>query len=229
MSHTYKYPRPALSVDCVVFGLDNESLKMLLIQRDQPPFEGGWALPGGFMEIDETLDQAARRELCEETGIDLPRGLEQLHCFSAVDRDPRGRVITVGYYALVRLSDYCPRAASDARRAAWFPVRRPPKLAFDHRQILALALERLRNKVRRHPVGFELFPEGFTLRQLQHLYEVILGRPLDKRNFRRKVLRMDVLVACEMERGVAHRAARIYRFDKARYRRRSKQGLDFEI
>lgn len=230
MSYTYEYPRPAVSVDCVVFGLDEQSLKLLLIQRDRPPFAGCWALPGGFLEMDETLDEAARRELSEETGINLPIAyLEQLYSFSTVDRDPRGRVITVAYYALVKLSDHRAQAASDARHADWFSVRQVPPLAFDHRQILAMAQERLQSKVRYQPIGFELLPDGFTLRQLQHLYETILGRPLDKRNFRKKILSMDVLVESEVERGVPHRAARIYRFDKAKYQRLTKQGFNFEV
>ncbi len=191
--YTYEYPRPALTVDCVVFGLDEEDLKVLLIQRAGDPFAGRWALPGGFVDVDETLDVAARRELEEETGLRI-RFLEQLYTFGAVHRDPRDRVVTVAYYALVRLADHKLRAASDARDARWCSVSRPPRLAFDHAHILRLAHERLRGKVCYQPIGFELLPAKFTLRHLQHLYETILGRPLDKRNFRKKILGMDLLI-----------------------------------
>ena len=229
MSYTYEYPRPALSVDCVVFGLDEEDLKVLLIQRDLEPFAGTWALPGGFVEVDETLDEAARRELREETSIDVSY-LEQLYTFGAVKRDPRDRIVSVAYYALVKLSDYRVQAATDARNVAWYSVGKKPKLAFDHAAILQLAYERLQAKVCYQPIGFELLPSKFTLRQLQHLYETILGRPLDKRNFRRKILGLDVLEELDAyESNVAHRAARLYRFDQRKYRRLTKQGVHFEI
>src|ERR1041384_3838866 len=147
MPHTYEFPRGALTVDCVVFGLDEEELKVMLIQRGLAPFEGQWALPGGFVRLDETLEEAARRELAEETGLsDI--FLEQLYTFGAVDRDPRERVVSVAYYALVNLSDHKVHAATDARDAAWFGVHDVPSLAFDHAGILQMALERLRAKLR---------------------------------------------------------------------------------
>ena len=229
MAYTYEYPRPALTVDCVVFALDDADLKVLLIQRDQPPLAGAWAFPGGFVEMDEPLEEAARRELEEEAGIRVVY-LEQLYTFGDVERDPRGRVVTVAYFALVKLSDYQLRAASDARSAEWFPVADPPPLAFDHDRILQVAHDRLRAKVTYQPIGFELLPNKFTLRQLQHLYETILDRPLDKRNFRKKILRMDLLVPLdEVETDVAHRAARLYRFDRRKYARLMRQGFNFEI
>ncbi len=213
-AYTYEYPRPALTVDCVVFGVDDEDLKVLLIQRDRDPFAGRWALPGGFVDIDETLDAAARRELEEETGLRI-RDLEQLYTFGAVDRDPRGRTVTVAYFGLVRLSDHLVQAASDARAAGWWPVRQPPRLAFDHAQILRRAHQRLRERAGSEPIGRALLPTRFTLRQLQHLYEAVLGRRLDKRNFRKKMLGAGLLVELdEWESGVAHRAARLYRFDR---------------
>ncbi len=227
--YQYRYPRPALTVDCVVFGLDEQDLKVLLIQRALDPFAGCWALPGGFVDVAETLDDAARRELEEETGLRI-RFLEQLYTFGDVARDPRERVVTVAYYALVRLDEYPIRAASDARDTAWFPVCSPPPLAFDHQHILRAAQERLRGKVRYQPLGFELLPQQFTLRQLQHLYETILGRELDKRNFRKKLLGMDLLIELDLwEADVPHRAARLYRFDRRKYQRLSKQGFNFEI
>lgn len=227
--YSYKYPRPALTVDCVVFGLDAEDLKVLLIQRDMPPFAGRWAIPGGFVEMGETLEQSALRELEEETGISNVF-LEQLYTFGDPGRDPRERVVTVAYFALVKLSNHLVQAATDARDAAWFAVDDVPPLAFDHKKVLKTAHERLRGKVRYQPIGFELLPAKFTLRQLQHLYEIILDRTLDKRNFRKKILSMDILVELdEVERDVAHRAARLYRFDRRKYRKHTKHGFNFEI
>ncbi len=229
MPHTYQFARPALTVDIVVFGLDEDDLQVMLIQRDLPPFEGEWALPGGFVHVEETLEEAARRELVEETGLkDIY--LEQLYTFGAVERDPRERVVTVAYYALVNLEGHDVQASTDARNAAWFPVSDLPKLAFDHQQILDAAHARLRGKVRYQPIGFELLPDRFTLRQLQRLYEVILDRELDKRNFRKKVLAMEIVKETnEIEKDVAHRAAKLYRFDKRTYDRLMKQGFNFEI
>jgi 8-oxo-dGTP diphosphatase len=229
LGFTYEYARPALAVDCVVFGLDEEDLKVLLIERALPPFEGRWALPGGFVRLAETVDDAARRELAEETGL-ANVFLEQLYTFGALDRDPRERVVSVAYYALVKLSDHRVKAATDAREAAWFKVSEVPPLAFDHATILSVGLSRLRGKVRYQPVGFELLPQKFTLTQLQRLYEKILEKPLDKRNFRKKVLGMDLLVElAEVEQNVAHRAARLYRFDKRRYQLLTQQGFNFEV
>ncbi len=229
MPYCYAYARPALTVDCVVFGYDAEALQVLLIQRDLEPFIGKWALPGGFVRVEETLDDAARRELREETGLaDLY--LEQLYTFGALARDPRERVVSVAYYALVELFSHPVRAATDARDAAWFPVADTPPLAFDHADILAVAHARLRGKVRYQPIGFELLPEKFTLTQLQRLYETILDQPLDKRNFRKKILGMGLLVELdEVEQDVAHRAARLYRFDAATYRRLCERGFNFEL
>ena len=229
MPFTYEYPRGALTVDCVVFGLDDEDLKVMLIQRGQPPFEGCWALPGGFVHADETLEEAARRELEEETAL---HGLflEQLYTFGGIDRDPRERVVSVAYYALVKLSDHRVQAATDARDAGWFGVHDVPTLAFDHADILQMAHERLRGKLRYQPIGFELLPKKFTLTQLQHLYESVLERELDKRNFRKRVLAMSLLVETdEVEQGVAHRSARLYRFDEKKYRRLTKAGFNFEL
>lgn len=229
MTHAYEYPRAALTVDCVVFGLDAEDLKVLLIQRDIPPFEGRWALPGGFVRLEETLEEAAKRELAEETGI-RKVFLEQLYTFGDVDRDPRERVVTVAYYALVNLQGHTIDAATDARSAAWFALDDTPPLAFDHDRILRTAYERLRGKVRYQPIGFELLPAKFTLRQLQRLYEKVLDRELDKRNFRKKILGMGLLEELdEVEQDVAHRAARLYRFDRKKYERLSRQGFNFEI
>jgi 8-oxo-dGTP diphosphatase len=231
MPHTYEYPRPAVTVDCVVFGLDldQQDLKILLIERKGEPFAAMWALPGGFVGMDETLEQSARRELREETGLSRLY-LEQLYTFGDPDRDPRGRVITVAYYALVKLTEHALQAASDALDVGWFSVSDLPALAFDHDKIITTALTRLKGKVRYQPIGFELLPTRFTLSQLQRLYEIVLERPLDKRNFRKKILGMGLLVETnEIQKDVAHRAARLYRFDEVRYKRLVKQGFNFEI
>jgi 8-oxo-dGTP diphosphatase len=229
MSFTYRYARPALAVDCVVFGLDEEDLKVLLIRRGIEPFAGRWALPGGFVHMDETLDEAARRELQEEAGIERVY-LEQLYTFGAIDRDPRERVVSVAYYALALLSAHTVKADTDAREAAWFAVDDLPKLAFDHDVIVDRAIDRLRGKVRYKPIGFELLPRKFTLTQLQRVYEKILDQELDKRNFRKKVLATGLLIELdEVEQDVAHRAARLYTFDEKRYRKLEKEGFLFEI
>jgi len=229
VTFSYAHPRPALTVDCVVFGLDEGDLKVLLVQRDLEPFKGRWALPGGFVRVDESLDEAARRELEEETGVTAVY-LEQLYTFGAPDRDPRERVVSVAYYALCKLSEHGVRAATDVRDAAWFSVVEVPPLAFDHEEILEVALQRLKGKVRYEPIGFDLLPPKFTLSQLQTLYETILERPLDKRNFRKKILAMELLVELdELERAVAHRAARLYRFDRRRYEQLRRRGFSFEL
>jgi len=229
MKYTYTHPRPSVTVDCVVFGLDEDDLKVLLIERDVEPFQGCWALPGGFVLPDESLEDAARRELAEETGA-RDVYLEQLYTFGRPDRDPRDRVITVAYYALVKMSSHTLQAATDARNVAWFSLNDLPTLAFDHDEILQMAHQRLVGKVRYQPIGFELLPEKFTLTQLQRLYEIVLDRPLDKRNFRKKILSMNILMETdEIQQDVAHRAARLYRFDHARYRKLTREGFNFEI
>ncbi|MGH7338085.1 MAG: NUDIX hydrolase [Myxococcota bacterium] len=225
----YTYPRAAVAVDCVVFGLDVDDLKVLLIQRRLEPHQHMWALPGGFMRVEESLDAAARRELAEESGI-TDVYLEQLYTFGALDRDPRERVVAVAYYALAKLTDHRIHAATDAERVAWFALDDLPRLAEGHAAIIDKALERLRGKVRYVPIGFELLPPRFTLTQLQRLYEIVLMQLLDKRNFRKKILSMDLLVETdEVEQGVRHRAARLYKFDRKKYEKLARQGFSFAI
>jgi 8-oxo-dGTP diphosphatase len=229
MSYTYKHPHPAVTVDCVVFGFDEADLKLLLIKRKLDPFKGRWALPGGFIKMEDSLEQAARRELADETGI-TQLYLEQLYTFGEPERDPRERIISVAYYALVKLADHTVRAASDALEVAWFPVAELPKLAFDHEKIVDTALKRLKAKVRYEPIGFELLPEKFTLGELQRLYETALEQPVDKRNFRKKILGMDLLEALdEYQQDVAHRAAQYYCFNRQRYEQLKKRGFNFEL
>ena len=230
MAYTYDHPRPAVTVDCVVFGLEHaDGLQVLLIQRRLPPFVGEWALPGGFVRPAECLDQAARRELQEETDV---HGLflEQLGAYGHPQRDPRGHTVTVAFYALVNLWDHQIKAATDAKQARWWPLEQLPALAFDHGKIVADAIATLRITIRHRPIGFELLPPKFTLTQLQQLYEQVLGRPFDKRNFRKKLLKLDILVALpEKETNVAHRAAQLYRFDGDTYRQRQKPGFSFDL
>ena len=231
MPYTYDYFHPAVAVDCVVFGLDLEEaeLKVLLVRRKGDTFQGRWALPGGFIHEDESLEDAARRELKEESGLTNVY-LEQLYTFGKPRRDPRERVISVAYFALVKSRGANLKADTDVSDAAWFPASKLPHVAFDHADILETALTRLKGKVRYQPVGFELLPPKFTLTELQRLYEIVLGRSLDKRNFRKKVLATDVLVPLgEKQQGVAHRAAQLYRFDPRAYARRSKTGWFFEV
>ena len=229
MSFNYKYPRPAITADCVVFGLDDEDLKVLLIQRANEPFKGRWALPGGFAIVGESLEETARRELNEETGL-KDVFLEQLYTFSDPKRDPREHVVTVAYYALVNLSDHEVHASTDAKNAAWFCIDDVPPLAFDHDIILKMGHDRLRGKITYQPIGFELLPEKFPLRSLQSVYEKILDRKIDKRNFRKKILAMGILEElAEIETDVSHRAARLYRFNKQKYDQMVRQGFNFEL
>lgn len=228
MSYTYKYPRPSLTVDCIVFGLKEGVLKVLLIQRGHPPFEGKWALPGGFVDLGEDLEAAALRELEEETGV-KNLFIEQLFTFGSVARDPRGRVISVAYFALVNLDEHPVKAASDAKEAAWYNLDELPDLAFDHDEILALAKKRLRSKVLYQPIGFELLPKQFTLSALQQLYETILGLSLNKRNFRTKMQKMGLLKACGTQTNVSHRPATLYEFDAEKYKELSSGNFHFEI
>ena len=228
--YNYEYPRPALTVDCIIFGLDaQQELKVMLIQRNIPPFQGQWAIPGGFVRVDETLEAAALRELQEETGIHHIF-LEQLYTFGGLKRDPRDRTVTVAYFALINLVEQKIQASTDARAAEWFAISNIPQLAFDHNQILQVAIARLRSKIRYEPIGFELLPQNFSLSQLQRLYETVLDRPLDKRNFRKKILGMDLLIDTgKVEHNVAHRAAKLYKFDENKYLQLKQKGFNFEI
>jgi len=205
------YPRPSVTVDVIIFTLRGNDLQVLLVKRKHPPFQEMWAIPGGFVAIDESLEDAALRELEEETGV-RDVYLEQLYTFGGVDRDPRGRVITVAYFALVPAAAISPRAGSDAAKTRWCSVYDLPPLAFDHGDILTYALQRLRYKLEYTAVGFELLPEVFTLSELQAAYEVVLGEKLDKRNFRRKILAAKVIEETGAQRTGEGRPARLYHF-----------------
>lgn len=229
MGYNYEYPRPSVTVDAVVFGYQERELRVLLIERGEDPCRGAWALPGGFVQVDEDLGDAAKRELEEETGIQ-PLLLEQLGAFGTPGRDPRGHTITVAFVAIVKLEDHNARAATDAADARWFPANDPPELAFDHNEILEAARRHMIEAVRTRPVGFDLLPKRFTQTQLQILLESILGEELDKRNFRKKLQSLDLLIPTgKYETGVARRAAQLYRFDAAHYRRLLKDGFQFRL
>lgn len=245
----YEYPKADNTVDNVVFGLDptDKDLKILLIQRKDDPFMGMWALPGGFVDVfkDPTLKDSALRELLEETGIG-PQYTEQLATYGDMGRDPRGRVISTAFLSLVRPQDVHVKAGDDAKEAKWIRVRdldlNPDfkgvrtlqmryKLAFDHHKVVKTALDRIRSKVRWQPIGIELLPEEFTLGDLQRVYEAILSQKLDKRNFRKKVNKLNVLKATtrstrEQRQGPA---AKLYKFDRRRYEKLRDSGVDFEV
>lgn len=230
MIYSYKYPKPSVTVDCVVFGLDNaQKLKVLLIKRGIKPYEKSWALPGGFVQLEESVDAAAVRELREETGIEQIF-LEQLYTFGNVERDPRDRVITIAYYALINIEEYTLKAQTDTIDANWFAMNSLPVLAFDHEHILQVAKQRLKGKLRYQPIGFELLPTKFTLTQLQRLYETVLEKKLDKRNFRHKISKMLLITDTQtMETGVSHRPAKLYQFNRQRYEELNQAGFNFEL
>jgi 8-oxo-dGTP diphosphatase len=199
-----------VAVDIVLFTIRDRALHILLIKRLIEPFKGGWALPGGFVLEDESLEAASYRELREETGVDKVY-LEQLYTFGNPGRDPRGRVVTVAHYALVPNSQVL-QAGTDAADAAWFPIAKLPSLAFDHREIVDHAHERLRNKLEYSNVGFQLLPEKFTLSELQMVHEAVLGETLDKRNFRRKIIQQGIVKATKDVQKAGRRPAQLYRF-----------------
>jgi len=219
-------PQMKVAVDIVLFTIQSGELRVLLIKRGIPPFEGKFALPGGFVQENESLDQAALRELREETGV-ADVYLEQLYSFGDPGRDPRGRVISVAYFALVS-ADRSPLAAgSDATDARWWSMRNLPELAFDHRAILDYSLERLRNKLEYTTVGFQLLPPRFSLTELQEVYEAILDKKLDKRNFRRKLSLLKVLRPTREYRRGGRRPARLFEFVAAHFEKLKDKGILF--
>jgi len=208
--YSYAYPHPAVSTDVVIFTIQDEQLRVLLIRRAGDPYKNSWALPGGFVEIDEGLEQAAQRELEEETGISGVY-LEQLYTFGRPDRDPRERVITVAYYAMVPPDRTTLHPASDASDAGWHPCIALPTLAFDHNRIIAQALQRLTSKIEYSTIALQFMPPAFTLGELQRVYEIIQGGTLDKRNFRKKILAQDFIAPTGAQRRLGkHRPARLY-------------------
>ena len=225
--YCYKYPHPAVTTDCVIFGFDGSELQVLLIERGIEPFKGKWAFPGGFLNMDETAGEGALRELKEETGLENAY-IEQFNTYSDPGRDPRERVITIAHYALVRIQEV--KGGDDAAKAQWFPIDEVPQLAFDHDKILRDAMRKLRERIHFEPIGFELLPEKFTMRDLQILYESILGVKFDRRNFAKKMMHYELLNQLdETVRPTAQRDALLYSFNKENYELFKKKGFQLEF
>ena len=225
--YCYKYPHPAVTTDCVIFSFDGERLQVLLIERGIEPYKGRWAFPGGFLKMDETAEEGARRELKEETGLDSAY-MEQFHTFSTPERDPRERVITIAYYALVKIQEV--KGGDDAASARWFPLDEIPSLAFDHDYILRVATQRLREQIHFQPIGFELLPEKFTLKELQLLYEAILGINFDRRNFSKKMMHLEILT--DLEETIwptPKREAKLFKFNAEKYEELKRKGFRLEF
>lgn len=209
--YTYPYPHPAVTADVALFTIQHERLQVLLIQRGRAPFVGAWALPGGFVNPQECLEECALRELMEETGVSGVY-LEQLYTFGRPDRDPRERVISVAYYGLTPVLAVQPKAGSDAAQVAWFDADQLPEIAFDHAQIIAKARERLRAKLDYSTIAFQFMPKKFTLSELQGVYQTILGEALDKRNFRKRISALGLVKPTgDQRRDGKHRPAALYR------------------
>lgn len=218
-----------LAVDIVLFGYVEKDLKVLLIKRSYEPFENQWAFPGGFVLAEETLEEAVSRKLKEETDISEAY-TEQLYTFGAVQRDPRQRVVSVAYYGLIKPEQAAIHSTYYANEIRWFSVSKLPKLAFDHQTIFDAAYQRLQAKLSYQPVGFELLPNKFTLTELQTLYETILNKSFDKRNFRKKLVSLDVLQETnETQDNVPHTRAKLYSFDRQKYQDKTKHGFYFEL
>ena len=227
LNYHYKYPHPSVTTDCVIFGFDGTRMKVLLVQRGIEPYKGRWAFPGGFLQMDENAEEGALRELPVETGVS-GGCVRQYHTFSAPDRDPRERVITIAFYALVRIEEVT--GGDDAADARWFALDEVPQLAFDHDQILRTAEQALRQQIHFEPVGFELLPEKFTLRELQNLYEAILGVRFDKRNFSNKINRLGLLEPLDEKVNPSRKKeATLFRFNKTKYDELKQKGFRLEF
>lgn len=226
-NYCYKYPHPSVTTDCVIFGFDGSKLKVLLIERGIEPYKGRWAFPGGFLNMEESAEEGALRELQEETGL-TGAYIEQFHTFTDPKRDPRERVITIAYFALVRIQDV--KGGDDAAKAQWFALDEIPQLAFDHDMILRMAQSRLRERIHFQPIGFELMPEKFTMKDLQELYEAILEVKFERSNFAKKMLHYELVE--QLEETVwptPKREARLYRFNKKNYEEFKKKGFQLEF
>ncbi len=218
-----------LTVDAAVFGYEEGHISALLIRRKYEPFKGQWALPGGFVLNDESLEDAVERELHEETGIKI-NYLEQLYSYGNLNRDPRGRVVSIAYFGLVRPDTFKLIASTDAQEVAWFGIHALPSLAFDHKEILTMAIDRLKAKITYQPIGFELLDKKFPFSDLEKLYSTVLGRDIDRRNFRKKFLGLKVLD--ELDEKISKgsgRPANLFQFNQKRYFQLIKEGIVFEI
>lgn len=227
LKYSYKYPHPSVTTDCVIFGFDGIKLKVLLVERGMAPYKGRWAFPGGFLNMDESAEEGALRELKEETGLEGAY-IRQFHTFSAPQRDPRERVITIAYYALVRMREV--KGGDDASDARWFALDEVPPLAFDHDQILRKAEKTLRQQIHFEPVGFELLPEKFTIKQLQNLYEAILDMRFDRRNFYNKMRRLGMLeLTGDTANPSQRREANLFSFNAEKYAELKSKGFQLEF
>lgn len=218
-----------LSVDAVVFGYEEGHISVLLIKRKYAPFKGEWAIPGGFVKNEESLEDAVERELFEETGVKISY-LEQLYTFGSPDRDPRTRVVSIAYFGLVRPNTFKIYASTDAEEVKWFKINELPKLSFDHKEILKVAIERLQGKITYEPIGFELLDKKFPFSDLEKLYTTLLGREIDRRNFRKKIVSLNVLdeLSEKVSKG-SGRPAKLFQFNQKRYFQLKKEGIIFEI
>ena len=218
-----------LSVDAVVFGYEEGNISVLLIKRKYEPFKGKWAIPGGFVENEESLENAVERELFEETGVKI-NYLEQLYTFGKPKRDPRGRVVTVAYFGLVRPNAFIISASTDAEQVQWFHINELPKLSFDHKEIINTAIERLQAKITYEPIGFELLDKKFPFSDLEKIYTTLLGRGIDRRNFRKKIKSINVLDELDEKTSKGSgRPANLFQFNKKRYFQLKQEGIVFEI
>jgi 8-oxo-dGTP diphosphatase len=218
-----------LTVDAVVFGYDSGNISVLLVKRKYEPFQDAWALPGGFVLEDENLEQAVERELAEETGVKI-NYLEQLYTFGEIERDPRGRVVSIAYFGLVKPNAFKLTASTDAKEANWFNIEKLPELAFDHKKILNIAIERLRGKITYEPIGFELLDKKFPFSDLEKLYTALLNREIDRRNFKKKINSLKVLDELDEKVSLGPgRPASLFSFNKKRYFQLKREGIIFEI
>nr|WP_299035658.1 NUDIX domain-containing protein [uncultured Tenacibaculum sp.] len=218
-----------VAVDAVVFGYQQKELSVLLIKRGFEPFKGAWALPGGLVLENESLEHAVERELLEETGVTIDY-LEQLYTFGTPKRDPRNRVISVTYFGLVSPNHFKISANTDAAEVQWFPIHELPKLAFDHTRILTTALQRLQNKINYQPIGFELLKKEFPFSDLENLYQTILNQKIDRRNFRKKIMSFGILTETDkIHQPSSGRPAKLFKFNAKKYKELEKKGFHFEI
>ena len=227
LNYHYKYPHPSVTTDCVIFGFDGTKLNVLLIERGIEPFKGCWAFPGGFLKMDESAEKGALRELQEETGLQGAY-IKQFHTFSDPQRDPRERVLTIAYYALVKMQEV--RGGDDAAKAEWFALDKVPSLAFDHDLILRTAMKELRKQIHFEPIGFELLPEKFTIKELQLLYEAILDVKFDRRNFYNKMRHLEILTQLdETVKNSPKKEAFLFKFNQAKYDELKQKGFRLEF
>ena len=225
--YCYDYPRPSVTTDCVIFGFDGTRLRVLLVERGIEPFKGRWAFPGGFLQMEESAEEGALRELQEETGL-KDAYIRQFHAFSDPGRDPRGRVLTIAYYALVKMQEV--KGGDDAARAEWFALDEVPSLAFDHDLMLRTALKELRRQIHFEPIGFELLNDKFTIKELQLLYEAILDVRFDRRNFYNKLRHLEILTPLdETVRNSPKREAFLFSFNKSKYDELKQKGFRLEF